>query len=718
MKMAKIFLPGDVIAAEECNGNVALFTALHFAENGYHVFPIAKGTKKPALSQSWKDISTTDQSIIKGWAKTHPGCNFALDCGKSDVFVIDVDVRDGKPGFASLNALESRFGNLRPTYKVATPSGGMHFYYAEKLPTTASTVLGKGIDTRGAGGYVLLPGSYLAFEKKKYVALNPRHIASLGPKLKEHIQPACSICEFQGTSECDNCHKPMSCTNTRLGGLPPDFGVSKLSDEEVLDFASNDQKFMDLYNGDWNGYESQSHADQGFMAKLAYYCGRDREQMERLFSQSGLVRDKWTDREDYRQGLFMKSLEFGETHPAQQSVVLDFGEEPSVPFYERPPLRGSELAKRKPPEMEWIFSGPGGLPKNIVAFIAGQGGCGKSTLALQIAASIVSGKDCTDGAFSYETKGPVVAVFAEEDEDEMARRISRVKERFDLNDRDLYDLHIYPRGGDPQLIKRDIKGNLSPSAGFQALVARVKKLKPAVVILDSLSVIAGEAEEKNADAAYVVARLSELCDAGDRSTVLILSHVSKASLAGKAERGSSSASKQGMRSALDAVSLRGASALVNNARWIMLLTQVPKKVREEMEVAGATVVAYAVPKTNYSAQLDAHYLVNEDGVLSAVSQFGDDTKEVDYEAMILTVLGEQLLSKTDLINMCAKLESMPTRANVKRLVEHLVATGQLIANKRNKKGGGYELSRPVEVAKEVFQEVSQETIPNLSDLLE
>lgn len=702
MKMPKNFLPGDVVAVEECNNDVALFTALYFAENGHYIFPIKKGKKTPALSQSWKELSTTDQSVIKGWAKRFPGCNFALDCGKSDIFVIDVDVRDGKPGFASLNALEARFGNLPSTYKVVTPSGGMHFYYAESLRTTASTVLGKGIDTRGTGGYVLLPGSYLASEKKKYVALNPRRMNTLAPKLKEYIQPCCSLFEFQGIPACDVCDKSKSHADRTLGERFLVTGESKFSDEEVLDLASNDQKFMKLYSGDWGEFHtSQSEADLSLTAKLGFYCGYDREQMERLFSQSGLVRDKWGDREDYREGLFMKSLEFGETHPAQQSAMLDFGDEPPVPFYERTPLRGSELAKKNPPEVEWILGGTGGLPRNVVGVLAGQGGCGKSTLALQIAASIVSGKDCTDGAFLYDIKGPVIAVFAEEDEDEISRRVSRVMQCFELNDYDLHELYAFSRGDDPQLVERDIKGNLNVTKGFPALLALVKKVKPVLIILDSLSVIAGEAEERNADAAYAIARLSGLCDAGARSTVLILTHVSKASLAGKTGRGGASAVKEGMISALEAVSLRGASALAYNARWVMTVTQVPQKVREEMGVIDANLIAYAVTKTNYSAPLGPQFLNNKKGVLVPWTELGCAVVDVDHEAMILTILGELIMSKTALIKECTKVESMPSRAVIKELVGNLIAKGQIISQKKPGRGGGTLLSCTFETTKEV-----------------
>ena len=77
-------------------------------------------------------------------------------------------------------------------------------------------------------------------------------------------------------------------------------GGSVLSDEEVLYKLSNepDKKFIDMYHGNWEGYGedenwSQSDADMTVLMKLAFYCRGDLEQMDRLFRESGLMRDKW-----------------------------------------------------------------------------------------------------------------------------------------------------------------------------------------------------------------------------------------------------------------------------------------------------------------------------------------------------------------------------------------------------------------------------------------
>jgi putative DNA primase/helicase len=73
-------------------------------------------------------------------------------------------------------------------------------------------------------------------------------------------------------------------------------GESYLSDEQVIAKASaaqNSEKFRKLWDGDITGYKSHSEADAALVATLAFWCSGDRAQMDRLFRQSGLMREKW-----------------------------------------------------------------------------------------------------------------------------------------------------------------------------------------------------------------------------------------------------------------------------------------------------------------------------------------------------------------------------------------------------------------------------------------
>ncbi|MGZ0748113.1 phage NrS-1 polymerase family protein [Haloparvum sp. AD34] len=71
-----------------------------------------------------------------------------------------------------------------------------------------------------------------------------------------------------------------------------------LEDEDLLEKArnaSNGEKFERLWNGNTVSYDSQSEADMALCCLLAFWTGGDRRQMDQLFRQSGLHREKWDE---------------------------------------------------------------------------------------------------------------------------------------------------------------------------------------------------------------------------------------------------------------------------------------------------------------------------------------------------------------------------------------------------------------------------------------
>ncbi|GAB7011335.1 MULTISPECIES: hypothetical protein [Halobacteriales] len=71
-----------------------------------------------------------------------------------------------------------------------------------------------------------------------------------------------------------------------------------LEDEDLLEKArnaSNGEKFERLWNGNTVGYDSQSEADMALCCLLAFWTGGDQTQMDHLFRQSGLHREKWDE---------------------------------------------------------------------------------------------------------------------------------------------------------------------------------------------------------------------------------------------------------------------------------------------------------------------------------------------------------------------------------------------------------------------------------------
>ena len=85
---------------------------------------------------------------------------------------------------------------------------------------------------------------------------------------------------------------------------------SFLSDDSVIEIAStaiNGDKFRKLWSGDTTGYISHSEAEMALCSILAFYCGGDTEQMDRLIRCSGMYREKW-ERKDYREDTLRKAV--------------------------------------------------------------------------------------------------------------------------------------------------------------------------------------------------------------------------------------------------------------------------------------------------------------------------------------------------------------------------------------------------------------------------
>jgi len=134
---------------------------------GLPVFPCretltdkGKIAKSPYTRNGYKD-ATTDETQIRQWWGQYSNALIGVPTGMvSGIFVIDIDQSDGKNGEASYSALD--IGNPI-TCQTITVSGGRHliFKYPEghDLKNTASGPLGKHIDTRGNGGYVIWAGS-------------------------------------------------------------------------------------------------------------------------------------------------------------------------------------------------------------------------------------------------------------------------------------------------------------------------------------------------------------------------------------------------------------------------------------------------------------------------------------------------------------------------------------------------------------------------------
>lgn len=135
-----------------------LDSALALAARGFKVFPVKEGAKFPPLISGWKEKATSDSEQVRLFWLATPNANIGIHC--DGLCVIDVDIKKG-----GNNALEllRMVEDLPDTLTADTPTGGRHLFYRlpdghEGVPNSVET-LGKGLDVRSRGGYVVGAGS-------------------------------------------------------------------------------------------------------------------------------------------------------------------------------------------------------------------------------------------------------------------------------------------------------------------------------------------------------------------------------------------------------------------------------------------------------------------------------------------------------------------------------------------------------------------------------
>ena len=143
--------------------------AVQYAEKGWHVLPLhsviegkctcgkvgcTSAGKHPQTMNGLKS-ATTDKDTLNAWFKHWPKANIGIATGAiSGIGVIDIDPKHG--GEDSFFELTTKYGKVPDTVEAITQSQGRHiiFQYEDGFRTTAGK-LGRGIDTRGDGGYIV-----------------------------------------------------------------------------------------------------------------------------------------------------------------------------------------------------------------------------------------------------------------------------------------------------------------------------------------------------------------------------------------------------------------------------------------------------------------------------------------------------------------------------------------------------------------------------------
>lgn len=195
------------------------------------------------------------------------------------------------------------------------------------------------------------------------------------------------------------------------------------------------------------------------------------------------------------------------------------------------PLKTFSLAEfdgKTIPERKWIVQGL--IPDRNVTDLSGDGGLGKSLLALQLGFAVAMG-----GAWlgHKANLGGVLYFSAEDEADEIHRRAATIAEREGLSLAELVYFHFadLTRELGTELVKiaASDRQSLETTDLFVRLEASIAFRRPAVVILDTRADVYGGNEIDRGQVRTFIRRLRELCLSYDMA-ILLLSHPSRTGL--------------------------------------------------------------------------------------------------------------------------------------------------------------------------------------------
>lgn len=129
---------------------------------GFYLFPLTPGKKTPATTNGFKDAVSDPDEAVRLFNNPHH--NIGIATGLSNLVVLDVDGEEGR------TSLEKLLGgrSIPKTFTVSARRGN-HYYFLQpenQRISCSAGLIGKGLDIRGDGGYVVGPTSWVDADAK------------------------------------------------------------------------------------------------------------------------------------------------------------------------------------------------------------------------------------------------------------------------------------------------------------------------------------------------------------------------------------------------------------------------------------------------------------------------------------------------------------------------------------------------------------------------
>jgi RecA-family ATPase len=204
----------------------------------------------------------------------------------------------------------------------------------------------------------------------------------------------------------------------------------------------------------------------------------------------------------------------------------------------------SDFAGRPVPPREWLVVDL--VPQNTVTLLGGDGGTGKSLLALQLAASMATGADWIGKPVAV---GRAIYISAEDDEPELQRRLDDILRPIGRTFADLGTLTLRSLAGEDALLAVETNLRLVETTLYKELDERAEADKPSLIVIDTLADVYPANENDRAKVRQFVGMLRHLA-IKHRCAVILLAHPSLSGLNSGSGTSGSTAWNNSVRSRL------------------------------------------------------------------------------------------------------------------------------------------------------------------------
>jgi RecA-family ATPase len=204
----------------------------------------------------------------------------------------------------------------------------------------------------------------------------------------------------------------------------------------------------------------------------------------------------------------------------------------------------AELNEKAVPDREWLV--PDLVPLRTVTLLGGDGGTGKSLCALQLAIGVATGCGWLGKPVR---RGGVIFISAEDDDDELHRRVDDILQSVGLRYDDAASLTLRSLAGEDALLAVETKAALIQSTLFEELDARAADESPVLIVIDTLADVYPSNENDRVKVRQFISILRGLA-LKRRCAVMLLAHPSLTGLTSGSGTSGSTAWNNSVRSRL------------------------------------------------------------------------------------------------------------------------------------------------------------------------